>query len=218
MQIEPGVIGSVQPARSLPRCIASCMTTVDRKQINMPPANPIPFVPVRRKDRAVTDETWIVALLDRAPLGVLATVQDGQPFLNANLFVYDHEQRVLYLHTAHAGQTRGNVEAETSVCFTVSEMGRLLPAPTALDMSVEYASVVVFGKAAIVTAETEARYGLQLLLDKYFAHLRPGEHYRPIQPEELARTSVYRVTIESWSGKQKQAPEDFPGAFSYSPK
>lgn len=184
----------------------------------MPPANPLPFVPVRRKDRAVADEAWIVALLNRSPLGVLATVRDGQPFLNANLFVYDHSQRVLYLHTAHNGQTRTNIESEARICFTVNEMGRLLPAATALDMSVEYASVVLFGKAAIVTAEAEARYGLQLLLDKYFAHLRPGEDYRSIQPEELARTAVYRVTIESWSGKQKQVAADFPGAFYYSPK
>lgn len=184
----------------------------------MPPANSIPFAPIRRKDRAVADEAWIGALLDREPLGVLATVQDGQPFLNANLFVYDRGQQVLYLHTARHGQTRTNVELEERVCFTVNEMGRLLPAQVALDMSVEYASVVIFGKATVVTADDEARYGLQLLLDKYFPHLRPGEDYRPIQPEELARTAVYRVTIESWSGKRKQAPADFPGAFFYSPK
>jgi uncharacterized protein len=181
-------------------------------------AQPIPFVPVRRKDRAVADEAWIAALLDRAPLGILATVEDGQSFVNANLFVYDQSQQVLYLHTARHGQTRTNVEQEERVCFTVNEMGRLLPAPVALDMSVEYASVVVFGRAAIVSTDNEAHYGLQLLLDKYFPHLHPGEDYRPIQPAELARTAVYRVTIDSWSGKQKQAPADFPGAFFYSPK
>lgn len=184
----------------------------------MPPVNTIPYVPVRRKDRAVVDEAWIAALLDRAPFGVLATVQDGQPFLNANLFAYDREQQVLYLHTARHGQTRTHVETDERVCFTVNEMGRLLPARVALDMSVEYASVVIFGKAAIITGDTEARHGLQLLLDKYFAHLHPGEDYRPIQPEELARTAVYRVTIESWSGKQKQAPADFLGAFFYESK
>jgi nitroimidazol reductase NimA-like FMN-containing flavoprotein (pyridoxamine 5'-phosphate oxidase superfamily) len=94
-------------------------------------------------------------------------------------------------------------------------MGRLLPATYALEFSVEYAGVVVFGTASVVSDDAEARHGLQLLLDKYAPHLRSGEHYRPITDEELARTSVYRVQIEKWSGKKKEAPADFPGAFRY---
>jgi len=34
-------------------------------------------------------------------------------------------------------------------------------------------------------------------------------------PEELARTSVYRIEITSWSGKKKAVEADFPGAFFY---
>jgi hypothetical protein len=54
-----------------------------------------------------------------------------------------------------------------------------------------------------------------LLLDKYAPHLKPGRDYRPIVDAELARTAVYRIQIESWSGKRKQATPDFPGAFYY---
>lgn len=176
----------------------------------------IPFVPIRRKDRAVADEAWIAALLHRSPLGVLATVYDGQPFVNSNLFVYDESQHTIYLHTARSGQTRTNIEHDQRICFSVSEMGRLLPAAVALDMSVEYAGVTILGRAQVVAGDAEAIHGLNLLLDKYFHHLRPGVDYRPIQPEELARTAVYRITIEAWSGKQKRAAADFPGAFFYS--
>jgi nitroimidazol reductase NimA-like FMN-containing flavoprotein (pyridoxamine 5'-phosphate oxidase superfamily) len=148
-------------------------------------------------------------------MGTLATMRDGQPFVNMNLFVYDEAAHALYLHTARAGRTRDNVEAEERVCFGVAEMGRLLPAPTALHFSVEYAGVVVFGRARIVADETEAGRALQQLLDKYAPHLRPGRDYRAIQPEELAATSVYRIEIDQWSGKQKVAPADHPGAFRY---
>jgi nitroimidazol reductase NimA-like FMN-containing flavoprotein (pyridoxamine 5'-phosphate oxidase superfamily) len=174
-----------------------------------------PLAEVRRRDRAVTDEGWIRALLKRAPFGTLATVRDGQPFVNMNIFVYDEPAHALYLHTARADRTRSNVEMNESVCFGVSEMGRLLPAPTALHFSVEYAGVVVFGRASIVEDEAEAEQALQQLLDKYAPHLRPGRDYRPIQPEELAVTSVYRIDIDQWSGKQKVAPADHPGAFLY---
>jgi hypothetical protein len=170
---------------------------------------------IRRRDREVKDEAWIRALLHRAPWGVLATAFDGQPFAHSNLFVLDEAAHALYFHTAHAGRTRTNVEHDGRVCFTVGEMGRLLPADTALEFSVEYASVVVFGQATVVTDADEARHALQLLLDKYFPHLKPGRDYRPITPKELSITAVYRVQIEAWSGKKKQVGEDFPGAFVY---
>jgi nitroimidazol reductase NimA-like FMN-containing flavoprotein (pyridoxamine 5'-phosphate oxidase superfamily) len=173
------------------------------------------WVRVRRRDRAVEDEAWIAALLRRAPSGVLATVCDGQPFLNSNIFAYDEPADAIYLHTARTGRTRGNAEAGGRACFSVSTMGRLLPAKTALEMSVEYAGVVVFGKVVVVAGEAEMRHGLQLLLDKYFPHLRPGVDYRPPNEAELARTSVYRLVIEQWSGKKKEAPADFPGAFHF---
>ena len=168
----------------------------------------------RRRDRQVEDEDWIKDFLRRAPTGVLATVYEGQPFTHTNLFVYDEATNALYLHTNKEGRTRLNVEAGGRACYTVSEMGRLLPASEALEFSVEYASVVVFGQMRVLDDPAEAERGLQMLLDKYFPHLRPGEHYRPIQPEELKRTAVFRLDIESWSGKQKKVGEH-PGAFRY---
>ena len=164
------------------------------------------------------DDAWIVALLRDAPYGVLATVDAGQPFVNTNLFVFDEARHCVYLHTARLGRTRTNVEeaeaANGAVCFAVSTMGRLLPADEALEFSVEYSGVTIFGSACVITDAAEQRHGLQLLLDKYFPHLQPGRDYRPIVDEELKRTSVFRVDIREWSGKQKQVGEDFPGAFS----
>ena len=171
----------------------------------------------RRPDRAVTDEAWLKDFLRRAGFGTLATVRDGQPFANINLFVYDEAAHAIYLHTAAQGRTRANLEQDERVCFSVGEMGRLLPADTALEFSVEYASVVVFGRGAVVPDKEEARRALQLLLDKYAPHLRPGRDYRAITDEELARTAVYRVRIVEWSGKRKQERPDFPGAFVYDP-
>ncbi len=180
------------------------------------PAREQSLVATRRPDRAVSDEAWIRSLLQRAPVGTLATVLDGQPFQNMNLFVYDESSHSIYLHTARQGRTRSNLERDDRVCFSVAEMGRLLPADMALEFSVEYASAIVFGRGTVVEGE-EARRGLQLLLDKYAPHLRPGRDYRPITDDELARTSVYRIQIDQWSGKQKKERPDFPGAFLYAP-
>lgn len=172
-----------------------------------------PVNQVRRADRAVEDEAWIAAMLHQSPIAALATVHEGQPFINSNLFAYDEAAHVIYMHTARYGRTRGNAEAEQKVCLSVSTMGRLLPADEALEFSVEYSGVTVFGRALIAEGD-DAEHGLQLLLDKYFPHLKPVRDYRPITPEELKRTSVYRIEIDSWSGKKKEVG-DFPGAFLY---
>lgn len=181
----------------------------------------LPLNRVRRADRAVDDDAWIRRFLREAPVGVLATALDGQPFLNSNLFVFDEDAHAIYLHSARVGRTPGNVGAGdrdgrgAPVCFSVFRMGRMLPAAAALNFSVEYAGVSVFGRAHLVADVAEARRGLQALLDKYAPHLQSGRDYQPITDEEIARTAVYRIDVESWSGKQKAVPADFQGAYYY---
>ena len=179
------------------------------------PANEQPISKVRRADRAVTDDGWIRDFLQRAPMGAFATISGEQPFINSNIFVFDAAAHAIYFHTAKTGRTRSNVQKHSQVCFSVSEMGRLLPAEEALHFSVEYRGVAVFGELHIIDDENEAANALQLLLDKYCPHLQPGKDYRPVVAEELKRTTVYRLEIREWSGKQKQVEADFPGAFRY---
>lgn len=169
----------------------------------------------RRSDRAINDEAWIKSFLHTAEFGVLATAVGEQPFVNTNLFLYDEADHAIYLHTARVGRTRAIAEQNVPACFSISEMGRLLPAAEALEFSVEYKGVTVFGTLSVVDDEPTATAKLQDLLDKYFPHLTAGQDYRPPVPEELKRTSVYKLAIESWSGKQKKVAEDFPGAFWY---
>ena len=173
---------------------------------------------VRRQDREVTDEAWIRAFLTTAPTGALATVHEGRPFINTNLFVYEAASHAIYLHTARVGRTQANMDASAdgvAVCFSAFTMGRLLPAKAALEFSVEYEGVTVFGTGVTVRDTSEARRVLQLLLDKYAPHLRPGKDYENITDEEMKRTAVFKVNIEAWSGKKKQVADDFPGAFVY---
>lgn len=169
---------------------------------------------VRREDRAVTDDDWMVHFLEQAAVGVLATAHDQQPFLNSNLFAYDAQQHVIYIHTARVGRTRSVVEQNPQAAFSVMQMGRMLPAEQALEFSVEYAGITAFGMVTIVEDEAEATHALQIMLDKYAPHLQAGADYRPPVPEELARTSVFRMSISEWSGKKKEV-DAFPGAFWY---
>jgi nitroimidazol reductase NimA-like FMN-containing flavoprotein (pyridoxamine 5'-phosphate oxidase superfamily) len=129
--------------------------------------------------------------------------------------VYDEGAHAIYLHTAREGRMRSNLESDGRVCFGVAEMGRLLPDEVAAEFSVEYAGVTVFGRGAVVEDDEEKARALQLLTDKYAPHLQPGRDYRPANQEELNRTSVLRIDIESWSGKKNEKEAGLPGAFWY---
>jgi nitroimidazol reductase NimA-like FMN-containing flavoprotein (pyridoxamine 5'-phosphate oxidase superfamily) len=65
----------------------------------------------------------------------------------------------------------------------------------------------------MLKGEAEKRRALYGLLAKYFPDSHPGEQYRPITDQELTRTCVYAIAIESWSGKRswptqaKQSPD-----------
>ncbi len=173
---------------------------------------------VRRQDREVTDDSWIKDFLNTSPYGALATVHEGQPFINSNLFVYEEETNAIYFHTARVGRTQANIDAEengVAVCFSAFNMGRMLPAKEALSFSIEYEGVTVFGTGTTIADQQEASRILQLLLDKFAPHLKPGDDYERISKEELKRTAVFKIQIESWSAKKKQVAADFPGAYMY---
>lgn len=171
---------------------------------------------IRRKDRA-KDEQWIKEHISAAPYLSLAFIRDGRPHVNTNTFVYLFESHAIYFHTAPNGTLRTVVEQtpDCPVSATTAVMGRLLPAPTAKEFSVEFASVVLFGVISIVEDMEERRAGMDALNRKYFPHLEPGKDYQPATDRELSQITVYRINIDHWTGKQKTAEPDHDGAFFF---
>ena len=162
-----------------------------------------PIHHIRRRERAVEDDAWISSFLQRAQFGSVASVEEGQPFINPVIFVYEPTAHALYFHTGRAGRIYANLTANPRLCFNACEMIGLIAGTAAAGFDVVYESVMVFGQAQVIAEAAEATHVLQLLLAKYFPHLRYGEDYQPIVPEQLTPTAVWRVPVEAWSGKRK---------------
>jgi nitroimidazol reductase NimA-like FMN-containing flavoprotein (pyridoxamine 5'-phosphate oxidase superfamily) len=97
---------------------------------------------------------------------------------------------------------RANSESHDRVCFETSNTGKLLPSNVALEFSIQYESVIVFGRIRLLDdpeAKERALYGL---VAKYFPGMSPGKHYRPISAQELKRTAVFAIAVNRWSGKR----------------
>ena len=148
------------------------------------------------------DDEWIKKFLTHAQVGHIATRWGEQPFITPSLFWYDPEQHEIIFHSNITGRVRANAESYPEVCFEASQAGKLLPSNVALEFGMQYESVIAFGKVHIVEGEEPKRRALYGLIEKYFPEMTPGEQYRPITENELKRTSVYAISIESWSGKR----------------
>jgi nitroimidazol reductase NimA-like FMN-containing flavoprotein (pyridoxamine 5'-phosphate oxidase superfamily) len=151
------------------------------------------------------DDDWIADFLNKSKIGHIATRWDDQPFITPSTFWYDEEHHQIIFHSNVVGRIRANAERHPEVCFEACEYGKFLPSNVALEFSLQYESVIVFGKIQVLNDEHKKRDGLYGLINKYFPGMKPGKEYRPITDKELKRTSVYAIKIERWSGKRNWA-------------
>jgi hypothetical protein len=167
-----------------------------RNYTNQPPTA------YQRRPHLTRDDYWIRSFLHEAQIGHIATSYDGQAFINPTTFWYDESHHQIIFHSNVAGRIRSNIESNPKVSFEASILGRLLPSNVALEFSLQFRSVVVFGNARVVNDPDEARSLLYGLIGKYFPKMTAGKEYREITDKELRATSIYVIEIESWSGKE----------------
>lgn len=147
-------------------------------------------------------DEWIRAFLHTARVGHIASARGRQPFINPTTFWFDETNHQIIFHSNITGRIRSNIESNPRVCFETSELGNMLPSNVALEFSLQYRSVIVFGVARLVNEPDEARRVLYGLIHKYFPAMTAGREFREITDKELKRTSVYAIEIAEWSGKE----------------
>jgi nitroimidazol reductase NimA-like FMN-containing flavoprotein (pyridoxamine 5'-phosphate oxidase superfamily) len=148
------------------------------------------------------EDDWIKKFLQRGQIAHIATHWDDQPFITPTNYLYDEANHRIIFHSNLSGRVRSNIDRHPQVCVEISEMGKLLPSNVALEFSVQYRSVMVFGRVSVIEDDNEKREVLHRLIAKYFSGMEPGREYRPATDKELRRTSVYEIKIDSWSGKE----------------
>lgn len=156
----------------------------------------------QRRPEYLREDVWIRALLHRGLIAHIGTRWDDQPFVTPTNYLFDEPGQRLIFHSNIQGRLRANIERHARISAEVSEVGRWLPSNVALEFSVQYRSVMIFGQASLIDAVDEQQRLLQALISKYFPGMEAGREYRAATEKELKRTSVYGLHIESWSGKE----------------
>ena len=169
--------------------------------MSQPP--PSPRSQVRRlPDRAAYDRPTIHAILDEGLVCHVGFVSEGQPFVIPMNYGRDGDR--LLLHGSAASRLTRGLAAGWPVCLTVTVLDGLVLARSAFHHSMNFRSVVLFGRAALVADPAAKTAALRVISE----HVIPGrwDEVRPPNARELAVTTVLEVPIDEASAKIRTGP------------
>ncbi len=162
----------------------------------------------RLPKRGSHERATIEAILDEAFLCHLGFVVDGRPVVVPTL--YGRAGETLFLHGLAASRARRAVAGdELDVCVEVTLLDGLVLARSAVNHSVNYRSVVIYGRAAEVTDPALKRTALRAFSE----HVVPGrwDDVRPPTAAELKATGVLSLSLAEASAKVRSGqPSDDP--------
>lgn len=152
------------------------------------------------------------AVLAAALTGVVAVVDDGQPFALPVAVAPDADPATgaarLLVHGSTGSRLFRLLATGAPACLTVTLLDGLVLARSQFESSMHYRSVVVLGRFAPVAADDTAR-ALTVLTE----HLMPGRSAdaRAASRKEAAATLVLAVGLDEWSLKVSAGePDDDP--------
>lgn len=150
---------------------------------------------MRRKDRQVIDPAEIEGMMARCQICHLGLVDHGRAYIVPMNFAFEKigEQFSLIFHCAQEGRKLDLLRQATCVTFEMETMACVRATEKAC--TAYYESVMGNGTIAFITEEGEKLRALNLLMAHYHTQARP------LHLEVVRRTIVFRLNIQSLTGK-----------------
>jgi|SRR3990170_4003532 len=151
------------------------------------------FREMRRKKQLLS-EAETIEILQSCTSGVLAvTGDDDYPYAVPLSFAYKDGK--LFFHFAKAGHKMDSIVRNNKVSFCVIQTDRVIQKT----FTTHFRSAIVFGRARIITEDSEKKYALECLVEKYSPdYITEGQ--AEIE-RDWNRVCVAEVQIEHMSGK-----------------
>jgi nitroimidazol reductase NimA-like FMN-containing flavoprotein (pyridoxamine 5'-phosphate oxidase superfamily) len=159
----------------------------------------------RLPKRGCVERETIYQILDEAFVCHVGFVFDGQPYVIPTGYARDGDQ--LLIHGSAASRMLRALAGEADVCVTVTLLDGLVLARSAFHHSMNYRSVVILGRAKVVSGKQEKLDALRILTE----HVLPGrwKDVRGPSENELKQTLVLSLDIAEASAKIREgAPVD----------
>lgn len=156
----------------------------------------------RLHERGRYDRESVFTILDATLFCHIGYVIDGQPYVTPTGYWRVDDR--LYWHGSSASRMLRAQSAEIPVCLTVMIVDGLVLARSGFHHSVNYRSVMAFGKAHKIEDNDEKRATLDSYVERFLPHR--NRELRTIDAQELKATTVLGMTIEEASAKIRSGP------------
>ncbi len=135
---------------------------------------------------------------------------DETPFCLPTIYFFDERKEKIYIHGAAKSRMLKAVCSGDIICISIYKMNQLVLGRSGLHHSINFDSVVIFGKGKEVCEYNEKVRILKLITDNVI----PGrsEELREPLKNEILRTGVIEISFEEASYKGRSgdpADEDF---------
>ncbi len=164
----------------------------------------------RGHNRATYDVEKINTILDAGFIGYVSYIYENQAI--ALPMAYGRKEDKIYLHGSQNNRMLRALLAAETASMTVMHLDALVLARSGLHHSVNYRSVTLFGGIKNITEPREKEDALYCFME----HMMKGRWngIRPMHKDELERTIVAEITIETASAKVRDVgvgdePEDY---------
>lgn len=159
----------------------------------------------RAPHRGAYDRETIDAILDEGLVAHVGIVHDGHPVVIP--VSYARARDKVILHGSPASRLFRALGSGMPACVTVTLLDGVVLARSAFNSSMNYRSVVMFGRMTELTELDEKKAALDALTEA----ILPGrtEHLRPMTAKEIKGTTVLSMPIDHASAKIRSGP---PGA------
>jgi uncharacterized protein len=156
----------------------------------------------RLPKRGVYEKNEIYSILDRGFICHVGFVLDGQPYVIPTGYARYGDS--LYIHGSAASRMLRTAGEGIDLCVTVTLVDGFVLARSVFHHSMNYRSVVVLGKARLVTDDEQKRAALRAFTN----HIVAGRWEEARQPtdQELKATLVLALAIEEASAKVRTGP------------
>jgi nitroimidazol reductase NimA-like FMN-containing flavoprotein (pyridoxamine 5'-phosphate oxidase superfamily) len=151
----------------------------------------------RRKERGSYDVAAIYAILDESLFCHVGFAIDGRPWVVPT--IHARVDDALYLHGAVANHMLRTMSDGVDACVTATLIDGLVLARSAFHHSMNYRSVMVFGRATRVDDADEKQHALSALVEHVVRGR--GADARPPNADEVRTTLVLRLPITEASAK-----------------
>ena len=164
----------------------------------------------RHDDREVFDRDQINALLDSEYVAHVGFIDNdvNEPFVIPMAFARDNDR--ILLHGSTGSRIMMKIAAGAQLCITITKLNALVVAKSAFNSSMNYESVMIFGKAKLLK-DGEKLAAMTAISDV----LVPGmsSYARPMTSKEVAGTMIVEVPLTKYSAKSRiggviDEPED----------